>query len=281
LKTTERYSSGTICVPAGVDEQGRVPGRQEAWRCRRVGRGKRGTGQVEQFLAVLVPEPPQLHAFESRLDVADREHGPVGDVRLRRRPERGQVAADEQREPFLAGDVLIADPVLGRRVKVGAPLLPGSGGRHPDEVEVDADTACPLAPEELLDLLPAAWTVGEKPAYAPGRRRHIVRLVRVDSLPPAPARVANRDGERPVIALGDQVDRRAHQRRLDDRPALERAGQRVTLQALHARPEPEVHRRRVLRLKAGNSLERSRNGQPRPIEQQLPGQQRAVQLPPA
>jgi hypothetical protein len=47
------------------------------------------------------------------------------------------------------------------------------------------------------------------------------------------ARRTSRDGERerPVIALGDEVDRRAHQRRLNDLPLVERLRHGVALES--------------------------------------------------
>jgi len=54
------------------------------------------------------------------------------------------------------------------------------------------------------------------------------------------------------------VDRVPHQRGLHDGAPLERGGQRVALEALQPRPQADVHRRRVLRLDAGDLLERVR-----------------------
>jgi hypothetical protein len=74
------------------------------------------------------------------------------------------------------------------------------------------------------------------------------------------------------------VDRRAHERALDDRALLERAGQRVALEALQTGPQADVHRRRVLRLESGDELQRARDRDARALEQQLAGEQRPVEL---
>ena len=44
------------------------------------------------------------------------------------------------------------------------------------------------------------------------------------------------------------------------------------------RPQPDVHRRRVLRLDPADALERARDRHPAPLEQQLPREQGPVQL---
>jgi hypothetical protein len=75
------------------------------------------------------------------------------------------------------------------------------------------------------------------------------------------------------------VDRRAHERSLHDLAPLERARERISLEAGDARPQPDVHRRRVLRLECPHPLERLRQGELLALEQQLAGEQRPVQRP--
>jgi hypothetical protein len=72
------------------------------------------------------------------------------------------------------------------------------------------------------------------------------------------------------------VDGVAHQRRLHQRAPLERARQRVALEALDARPETDVPGRGVLRLQAADLLDSAREPEEPPLEQQLPGEQRSV-----
>jgi hypothetical protein len=51
------------------------------------------------------------------------------------------------------------------------------------------------------------------------------------------------------------------------------------VEALDARPEPDVHRRRILGLDAADPLERLRDRHSTALEQKLACEQRAVQLP--
>jgi hypothetical protein len=74
------------------------------------------------------------------------------------------------------------------------------------------------------------------------------------------------------------VDCRAHERRLDDAAPLERPRQGVALEILEARPQADVTGRRVLHLEAADPLERARDRQAPALEQELPGEESAVQL---
>jgi hypothetical protein len=74
------------------------------------------------------------------------------------------------------------------------------------------------------------------------------------------------------------VDGVAHQRRLHERPPLERPRQRVAFKALDARPEADVPGRGVLRLQAADLLDGAWEPEAPPLEQQLPCEQRSVQL---
>jgi hypothetical protein len=76
------------------------------------------------------------------------------------------------------------------------------------------------------------------------------------------------------------VDRHPHERRLDDRPSLERARKGVALEAVEPRPQPDVHRRRVLRLQPTDALQGTGQRHAQPLEQQLARQQGAVELAP-
>jgi hypothetical protein len=99
----------------------------------------------------------------------------------------------------------------------------------------------------------------------------------VHALPPGTLVAGDRDGEGPEVALRDDVDRRAHQRRLHDLPPLQRPREVTQGEPVEPRPEADVRGRRVLRLQAADSLERPRHRQPGALEQELPRQQRAVQ----
>jgi hypothetical protein len=75
------------------------------------------------------------------------------------------------------------------------------------------------------------------------------------------------------------VDRRPHQRRLDDGAVLERPRQVFALEAGDPRPEADVPRWCVLGLEAADLLDRLGERQPRPREQQLTLEQRAIEGP--
>ena len=213
--------------------------------------------------------------------------GPVGEVVARRRPERGEVAARQVLERLVLADRRWAEPVLGERERVRATFVhvPDGGART-------SSTSTPLQ---------------ASPAGAPGgsnsRRRstissrlRVVPLTSSRSAAFAAARstrsecgwrtrshhcrcaLADPDGERPVVARRHEVDRAAHERRLNDRAPLERAVERVALEAVEARPEADVRVRRVLVLDAADPLERAWDREARSLEQQLPREQRAVQL---
>ena len=86
-----------------------------------------------------------------------------------------------------------------------------------------------------------------------------------------------RDGEGPVVGCRHHVDRGAHDGRLDDGPVLQRPGQRRPVEVLEPAPQADVARRGVLRLEAGDRFERLGQRQVGPLEQELPGEERAVQ----
>ena len=74
------------------------------------------------------------------------------------------------------------------------------------------------------------------------------------------------------------MDRHAHQRGLDDRAALEGARELVALEARQARPQPDVHGRRVLRLQAADPLQRPGQRVAAALQQQLTREHGAVEL---
>src|SRR5262249_14294404 len=85
------------------------------------------------------------------------------------------------------------------------------------------------------------------------------------------------DGERPVIRLRDEVDRGPHERPLHHPALLEGTVEVGALEALDPRPEPDVHRRRVLRLKGAHPLEHPRDREPDTVEQELSSEEPSVQ----
>ncbi len=201
-------------------------------------------------------------------------------LRPPRRPEAPEVAPHEVCGAMRAADHRRPQPVVGGSVQVRPAPLPGAGGRHPDQLEPEADAPRGVLPDQLLNLGAAQRTACEGAPDPCRRRRHGPRFRRVDADPPATPGVADGQRKRPVVARGDEVDGRAHQRPLRHRSPLERPRQPGALEALDPRPEPDVHRRGVLRLEAGHALERPGQGERFPPEEQLAGEQSAIQLTP-
>jgi hypothetical protein len=172
-----------------------------------------------------------------------------------------------------------AEPLLGEAVEVGAPPFPGSRRRHADEVDPDADSRSPdPVAERLRDLGVAARPVGQESTHALGRPLQLAIVVALHAPRPRLPLLAQGEHQRPEVATRDDVDRVSHQRRLHEAAPLERAGQRVALEALQPRPEPDVRGGRVLRLEAADLLHGARQRQRLALEQELAGQQRAVQV---
>src|SRR5687767_1141857 len=74
------------------------------------------------------------------------------------------------------------------------------------------------------------------------------------------------------------MDRRAHERALDDGSPLQGPRQLVAFELLEPRPDPDVHGRRVLRLDPADALERAGERRAGALEKELARQQGAVQL---
>src|SRR5688500_6204852 len=100
----------------------------------------------------------------------------------------------------------------------------------------------------------------------------------MEAEPPRSPALADGDGEGPVVAPRDHVDRDADEGALDDALAPECARAVLPAEAFEPRPETDVRRGGVLRLQAADLLERARDRELRPLEQKLPREQRAVQL---
>jgi hypothetical protein len=138
--------------------------------------------------------------------------------------------------------------------------------------------------DQLLDLLAGERAVaGERGAQGGGGRLELLlrRVLLPRAQPQLAARVAHGAGERPVVARRDEVDRDPHQRALDDLALLQGLRQRDGGEVPQPRPQPEVHRRRVLGLDTAQPLERVRRRSVRALQQQLPREQRPIELPPA
>src|SRR6266511_5798916 len=265
--------------PARVHEQRRIPDGQEANRRGSVGIGERRAREVEQLLALLVPEATQLETLERRLDRRRLEAGPVGDVVRRGWAEALEIPPDEQLNSVLGACVFRTYPVHRERIEVGSSLLPSTRRWNPHELEPEPDPRAPGFCAERLDDLGLPARAGGEEFAKPGRGTFKLPLGEFVDPRSLAATPAQGDGERPVVALRDEVDRRSHERALDDAPPLERARKLVAVEPLDTGPETDVHCRRVLRLEPAHALEHAWQGRAHPLEQQLPREQRSVQLP--
>ncbi len=138
-----------------------------------------------------------------------------------------------------------------------------------------------LRPDHLDELLVPPRAVGHERAQAVGLRLELASrrgrgFCTRSHHSRWPPRIATASGQK--SPLGDDVDRRAHERRLHDRAPFERARQVITPEAVEARPEPDVRVRGVLVLDPADALERARDRERRAFEQELAREQRAVQL---
>ena len=129
LKICGRCASGRIARAARVDEQRRVPRRQEAHR-RRACRGP-GSGAPGGRAAPCRPRPRSgaARALERGVDVPAARPAQFAISACAAGPKPGQVAAHERgRAPL--GRLRRADPVLGERrrgPRAGAPTCPTAG----------------------------------------------------------------------------------------------------------------------------------------------------------
>ena len=181
-------------------------------------------------------------------------------------------------------DRRLAQPLLGQGVAVGPPLLPRPGWRHADEMDELRDAVPRRARDALLgqpgdELVVAARAVAEVRPDAPHRAVHvdIAQQRRGRAQVPLLATRTRRDGERPVVGRRHHVDGGAHDGRLDDGPVLQRPGQLRPAEVLEPAPRADVAGRGVLRLEAGDRFERLGQRQTGPLEEELPGEERAVE----
>ena len=185
---------------------------------------------------------------------------PVGDVGARRRAEGGEVAPDEL---GARGEHLHGLRLRVRMKDAERPAAPESRLRSVQQVRPPAHRVEDPAPREVVGMAVLSLEIGEPflvrerrllgelPRSLHGLQR--VREVRVV----VPGRhVAERRPEHRIVARRHEVQRPAHHGRLDDVAAEDRALERLPLEAGHARPEPDVRRRRPLRLHACKSFDR-------------------------
>ncbi len=85
--------------------------------------------------------------------------------------------------------------------------------------------------------------------------------------------------EERVVARRDEVERAAHHRRLQHVAAQHRALERRPAESVEPRPQPDVRRRRPLRLHPDEPLDRRERRRAPPLEQHLARERGAIQLP--
>ncbi len=134
-KTSGRKSLRQDLRPACVDEQRRVPGREEARRRLRRGAWERRARQVDELAALLVAEAAQAKALRGLLDGGRGEARPVGGVGEARRPEAGEVAAQEDLDALLGRHCRRLEPLVGQGVEVGPAPLPRPGRWRAHQLE--------------------------------------------------------------------------------------------------------------------------------------------------
>ncbi len=135
-------------------------------------------------------------------------------------------------------------------------------------VEVDAV----LAQEERAYLGAGARLAAER---ADGVVQAVAEIGRVGS---KPRRFADGGAEPRVVGERHEMDRPAHEHGADDPVREQCALERLSPEALDARPEADVRCRSPLRLQAGDALDRRHDPEPAPLQEELPRERRAVQL---
>ena len=263
---------------------------RRAWTSRIASQvGRKRTGAASRPRAAAPGEVEEPGAVErtgsSRSSAARavRTGTPAQSARSRAPPGRsprgsGARAGRARRPPSRRG----GRPTPRRARSVRPPPLPGARRRHAHELEPRADAARGGASAE-------AAVLGQLGVRARRAGEERARLRDAASRSSAPRRPGRRGATTPPARGGSRARtarspraRRGGSSRGAASPGSARAararGQVVALEALEARPEPQVAVRRVLVLDPGELFDRARQRQPRPLEQELPREQRSVQL---
>src|SRR3954454_20183110 len=193
------------------------------------------------------------------------------DVGTRGRPEGREVAPDQQLAPRIGACVRRADPRLGEPVEIGATVLPRAGWRGGHEVypQADRNEVTRRDADSIEDLLLPLRTVDEQRAasFVYRAKPSFFRSALRRTQPPVAQRLVDGGRERPEVALRDEVDRRAHQGRLDRGATFERASEVVSTEPFEPRPQADVAARRILVLEAVYPLERAKDRQAPSLQQ--------------
>jgi hypothetical protein len=148
-------------------------------------------------------------------------------------------------------------------------LLPRARRRHADEVDARREPA--VFPDEPDELVPFARAVRKGRAQLPVSGGAVAAGdVRANAAQPRFVGLVNRAAPRPEVAPRDDMDRPAQHGGLHQSFALQCPRERIPLESFDARPEPDVRRRRVLRLDPAHLLDRARQRSAPSLEQLLP-----------
>ena len=169
-------------------------------------------------------------------------HAPGDDVAARRRPERGEIAAQDlgarlervvclwlldRHEPPLGSPVPERRLVVMQHVCAHAGCAPGAPRGDPGE---------PVLAFEMSQGFLRRHRAGfGKPAHG---RREALRLRHL----PTGDHLAHRRAEEPVVPPGDEMQRLPHHRCLEDGAACELALERLPPEARRTRPDADVRR---------------------------------------
>ena len=280
LNTLGRCSSGRSPVRlAWASSVASQCGRKRTGR-RRVGIGERRVRQVDELAAGLVPvanegqpfpAPPGVARPGSRPMSAMSRHGAGPNAR---RWARTRCASPSS--SVASGGPTQSSASASRSARRRS-QVPDGGTRTRSTQTLRLPTnPAPSSPSSLTVRGPSDERLG---GGARLRRPASPRSAPADpdAERPGPARLAHAERVAPVLAPRYDVDRRPHERRLDDGPLLEGLGQRRTTEAGEPGPQPDVARRRVLRLEPADLLDGVLERDRRAFEQQLAGEQRAVE----
>ena len=133
--------------PSFVDEQGGVPGREEPDRGRGVAVGEWCSRKIVEHLAAFAPESTQPHPREASFEARGWHAGPARDLLRRGRAEPTEVPSDQELDALRLVDLRYIGPPVGQAVEIGAPPLPGPGGRDADQIHPQAQAV----PDPRLD----------------------------------------------------------------------------------------------------------------------------------
>ena len=276
----------------GVREDEVVEPRHESRRRGRLRIGQRRARQVVQHLPVLVPERAHRQSLERLGDRLQPRHArPLADVLLGRRPVRAEIRGDEPVEGSLRFQRRAADLPARCRVDTATAVAPDPRRRHVDHERVALHPppeegrghALPrMRLEQSAHLVVGQLVSVELRLHLLGELRDLrcrqPRLVR--RRPERRGELAPHGHDRPVRAWSRDVQRAALEQCLDEPAAGERLRQLAALESLQPRPEREVRARRRLGLQSAEPLDRLHGAERLALEQQLPLQQRAIQLAP-